>query len=202
MTTSTALTDLARSCTATIGSLPNTGNGVSAWLIPLALALLAAGAALLLLVRRRRTGAAMLTLLAAALLVTPHDAAPAYAETAQHAKVDYGNGCTLITVDDSAITWGTPATTHSLLPGDDIVAVTVPLTNTADTPIHVTGVLQIQASTGLTGDVEFDHATGPVLLKPGQHTTATATVRLPPDAGNQHQATATPLQVVLTATAR
>jgi LPXTG-motif cell wall-anchored protein len=197
--TDTTLSDIARSCTATVGSLPNTGTHVSSWPIALALVLIAAGVALLLLVRRRRTGAATLALLAAGLLLTPAGAHRAYAESAQ---VDYGKGCTLITIDDSAVTWGTPATTHNLLPGDSVVAVTVPLTNTADTPIHVTGVLNLQSTTGLTGDVRFDHTTGPVLLKPGQHTTATATVRLPPDTDNHHQATATPLQVVLTATAR
>ncbi|MBB3044256.1 hypothetical protein [Nocardioides soli] len=199
--TGTALDEIGRTCTASVGSLPETGAGAPLWLLPLALVLLVAGTVLLLRARRGRTAGAMLAAaVVAGVLLSPAGAPRAHADTAQ---VDYGDGCSLITIDESAITWAATAGTVGLLPGDRVAVLTVPVTNSDAVPIRLSGRLRTDASaSGLHGRVRFDDIGGPVLLAPGQRTVATLVVDVLPSAGDDLQGTTTPLELVLTATAR
>lgn len=201
MITRAALTEIGRTCTATVGSLPDTGAGTPFWVLALALALVSVGVVVLLRARRGRTAGAVLSVaVVAGALLAPTGAPPAHADTT---RVEYGAGCSLIAIDESAISWATPTVTSGLLPGDSVVALTVPVTNNDTAPIRVSGRLGTDASApGLHGRVRFDDIGGPVLLAPGQRTVATLAVDVLPSAGDDLQGTTTPLELVLTAAAR
>lgn len=194
------IAEIGQTCTATVGSLPDAGSGTPAWWLVLALALILTGGALLLRARRARATATMVTLLAAGVLLLPTGAPPAHADTT---RVEYGAGCSLIAIDESAISWATPTVTSGLLPGDSVVALTVPVANSGTAPIRVSGRLGSgTARPGLSGQVRFDDAAGPIEVAPGHETVATLSIRVLPSADDHLQGTSTPLELVLTATAR
>jgi hypothetical protein len=218
--TGAALTAAARTCEAIVSTLPRTGAGDPLWWLAGAVLAIGAGVGALLWSRyarrsspagerprgRRAAPATLLVgLVVLALLGVPDvgraQAAAGAAAAVTTVGVDYGSGCSLIAVDAGGAAQSAPVT--DLLPGDSVVAMTVPVTGTYTEAIELSGTMRSPGSTGGTDvEVRFDGMEGPVHLVPGERTLATVTVRLRASAGNRLQGARLPVDLVLTATAR
>jgi len=220
--TGDALTGAARTCEATVSTLPRTGAGEPLWWLAGAVLAIGAGVGALLWSRyarrsspagerprgRRAAPATLLVgLVVLGLLGIPDGGRAQAASRGATAAavttvgVDYGSGCSLIAVDAGGAAQSAPVT--DLLPGDSVVAMTVPVTDTYTEAIELSGKVRSPGSTGGTDiEVRFDGMEGPVHLVPGERTLATVTVRLRASAGNRLQGARLPVDLVLTATAR
>ena len=190
----------APTCTATVQSLPDAGAGMSPWWIAAALAMIVAGAAVLLLARRSRLIAALVGIGLLGLVLTTPSPPPAAAAN----EIGYAEGCTLIAIDAESVTWTAPARATGLLPGDTAPVLTLTLTNTYAEPVRLSGRLRVAPALAedLAGRVRFDDAPGPTWLAPGQRIEVTLDIGLTPTADDDLQGRETPLELVLTATAR
>lgn len=171
------------------------------------LSLAAVGLVLVLLLvwRTRRRGRALVAVLALATVAAlalpgPHTATPAHAAASD---VDYGSGCTLITVDEATLVF--EPVTASLLPGDDVRAIQVEVENRFAGAIDLDAAALLGAGS-LAGvlDVEvlIDGGPAPVVLAPGSRVTVEVHVALAPGIGNAAQAETVTIDLVLTASER
>lgn len=171
--------------------------------------LAAAGAALLLLLlwraRRRGRAPALVVLVAFAAVAAlalpgPLAAAPAHAAASD---VDYGDGCTLMTVDEATLLFE-PVTT-SLLPGDDVRAIQVEVENRFAGDIDLDAAARL-GSGALAGvlDVEvlIDGRPSPVVIGPGARVMVEVRVALAPGVSNAVQGETVTIDLLLTASER
>ncbi|OUZ09115.1 hypothetical protein BHE97_11470 [Aeromicrobium sp. PE09-221] len=188
-------------CEAVVAALPQTGASLTTGVLTAGLILLLVGGVTIVLATRRRRGVS--TLAAVALLAIATGTAvflPApSAHAAGDARVDYSDGCTLISVDQVRFT----EQAARLLPGDDAPAIDAVVTNEYDAPISVSGTATIEdpaTADALTVAVAFESTTdAPVTLEPGQSTPVTVTVTVPTTTDDTAQNLTSPLTLVLTA---
>ncbi|MFT4211797.1 MAG: LPXTG cell wall anchor domain-containing protein [Microbacterium sp.] len=184
-------------CVARVDELAATGADAGVWaLVAIAgLALAAVGGALVWRRPRRLplTLAGALVLVAAVAAQLPAGAAHAAG------SVSYSDGCTLISVEDVAVS---PATT--LAPGDETTSIAATVRSVADGPITIS--LDGSAGSALAGIATavtaIDGETGVVELAAGATVTVTLTLALPAETGDAAQGLTAVPELTITATQR
>lgn len=189
-------------CEITIDPLPATGATSPQLMLIFGVLLLLAGTFAVIAARKKTkqlrvvtTGVVALTLAGSMLAVSPISAA------ADATVVNYGPGCTLMTIDEVTTT-----TVKNLLPGDRETIVTATVTNRYGSPITLRGEVQYDdssiAESNLITEVLFDSQEGPVVLQTGNASVSTLDVYLPASAGNTSQGLDYGLTFVITAAER
>lgn len=186
-------------CTVEVSQVAATGAGDALLWAVVALVSATVGLALFLVARRRARGAAaLLTVgLVAAAVAGPQQAAPAQAAASD---VVYSAGCTLIAVDEQGVEFS--PLMGSLVPGDDVVAITVPVENRFAGTVELSGEVRLGSGAlegVLSTEVRFGGAPGPVSLPAGASTVVTVHLALPAGAGDALQGESIDVELVLTA---